>query len=127
MNPKTHKLSGRFCPFCLRGLWQHIESGFEFCPADPECDYEVREGSGQTAPLTQVEKVERSLKNKQREHSVMLKRLGELQVEIAKLTRELTEMGFPPPAGGFACDAANLRADWTAVGLDMAAPMRRNK
>ncbi len=126
MNPAIHKLSGRFCPFCLRALHQLLATGFEFCPGDPECDYEVRPSTS-LRPLTQVEKVERSFKNKQREHSVMLKRLGELQVEIAKQTRELTEMGFPPPAGGFACDAANLRADWTAVGLDMAAPMRRNK
>lgn len=93
MKSETHKWSGRFCPFCLRALRQHIESGFEFCPADPECDYEVREGSGQTAPLTQVEKVERVLKNKQREHTLMLRRAGELQEQIAVLTRELTEMG----------------------------------
>lgn len=93
MKSETHKWSGRFCPLCLRALRQHIESGFEFCPADPECDYEVREGSGQTAPLTQVEKVERVLKNKQREHTLMLRRAGELQEQIAVLTRELTEMG----------------------------------
>ena len=103
MNPAIHKLSGRFCPFCLRALHQVVSTGFEFCPGDPECDYEVRPSTS-LRPLTQEEKVERSLKNKQREHSVMLKRLGELQVEIAKLTRELTEMGFPPPAGGPAGD-----------------------
>lgn len=104
MNPATHKLSGRFCPFCLRALHQVIATGFEFCPGNPECDYEVREGSGQTAPLTQVEKVERVLKNKQREHTLMLRRAGELQEQIDGLTRELTEMGFPPPAGGPAGD-----------------------
>ncbi|WCH25227.1 hypothetical protein [Aeromonas salmonicida] len=103
MNPDTHKLSGRFCPFCLRALWLHIESGFEFCPGDPECDYEVRP-STTLHPLTQVEKVERTLNNKQREHSVMLKRLGELQGQIAKLTSEMTALGFPPPAGGLAGD-----------------------
>lgn len=99
MNPDTHKLSGRFCPFCLRALWLHIESGFEFCPADPDCGYEVRP-SATLRPLTQAEKVERTLNNKQREHSLMLKRLGELQVQIDRLTGELTELGFPPPAGG---------------------------
>jgi len=103
MNPAIHKLSGRFCPFCLRALHQLLATGFEFCPGDPECDYEVRPSTS-LRPLTQGEKVERVLKNKQREHSVMLKRLGELQVEIAKLTRELTEMGFPPPAGGLTGD-----------------------
>lgn len=100
MNPATHKLSGRFCPFCLRALHQVVATGFEFCPGDPECDYEVRPGVRQAIPLTKAIRAERVLKNKQREHSVMLKRLGELQVEIAKLTSEMTALGFPPPAGG---------------------------
>ncbi|MDH0348114.1 hypothetical protein [Aeromonas dhakensis] len=99
MNPAIHKLSGRFCPFCLRALHQVVTTGFEFCPGNPECDYEVRP-SASLHPLTQAEKVERTLNNKQREHSLMLKRLGELQVQIDRLTGELTELGFPPPAGG---------------------------
>lgn len=99
MNPAIHKLSGRFCPFCLQPLWQVRETGFEFCPGNPACDYEVRGEQG-LQPLTLAEKVERVLKNKQQEHSLMLQRAGELQVQIAALTSELTEMGFPPPAGG---------------------------
>lgn len=101
MNPAIHKLSGRFCPFCLLALHQVVTTGFEFCPGNPGCDYEVRPGADQTAPLTQPERVEQVLKNKQREHSLMLKRLGELQVHIDRLTGELTALGFPPPAGGF--------------------------
>lgn len=99
MNPATHKLSGRFCPYCLRPLWQLIRTGWEFCPGNPECDYEVRPDTTQR-PLTLEEKAVRVLKNKQREHAMMLKRAGELQGEIARVTRELTDMGFPPPAGG---------------------------
>jgi hypothetical protein len=60
LNPDTHKLPGRFCP------------------ADPECDYEVRPGADQPAPLIQAENVERVLKNKQREHSLMLKRAADV-------------------------------------------------
>jgi hypothetical protein len=103
MNPVTHKLSGRFCPFCLRDLHQLLATGFEFCPGDPECDYEVRLGTTRP-PLTKLEKTKKTLEIKQREHRLMLKRAGELQEEVAELTRWLTEMGFPPPAGGLAGD-----------------------
>ncbi|ANT70188.1 hypothetical protein [Aeromonas hydrophila] len=99
MSPGSHKLSGRFCPFCLRALHQVVTTGFEFCPGNPECDYEVLQSTS-LHPLSQAERVERVLKNKQREHSLMLKKLGELQGQIAQLTGELTELGFPPPAGG---------------------------
>lgn len=111
MNPKVHKLSRRYCPHCLQALWQVINTGFEFCPGNPACDYEVRPSSDQLEPLTQAEKVERVLKNKQREHSLMLKRAGELQERIAKLTSELTELGYPPPPGSFAATLMSVKGE----------------
>ncbi|TND52039.1 hypothetical protein CF123_18155 [Aeromonas veronii] len=111
MNQKVHKLSGRYCPHCLMALWQVIKTGFEFCPHNPACEYEVRPEADQLAPLTQAEKVERALKNKQREHTYMLKRAGELQERIAKLTSELTELGYPPPPGGFAATLISVKGE----------------
>lgn len=99
MNPAIHKLSGRFCPFCLQPLWQVRETGFEFCPGNPACDYEVRGEQGRQ-PLTLADKAERVLKIKQREHRLLLQKIADLQQSGAELVSELTEMGYPPPAGG---------------------------
>lgn len=101
MNPSIHKLSGRYCPHCLLALWQMIETGFEFCPGNPDCDYEVQPGADQLEPLTQSEKVERVLNNKQHEHRILLQQIGDLQRRGAELARELTDIGLPPPAGSF--------------------------
>ncbi|MGL4349502.1 MAG: hypothetical protein ACRDC7_00620 [Aeromonas veronii] len=101
MNPSIHKLSGRYCPHCLLALWQVINTGFEFCPGNPACDYEVQPGADQLDPLTQSEKVERVLNNKQHEHRILLQQIGDLQRRGAELARELADIGLPPPAGSF--------------------------
>lgn len=110
MNPSIHKLSGRYCPHCLLALWQVISSGVEFCPGNPACDYEVLPSNDQLAPLTQSEKVERVLKNKQHEHRILLQQIADLQQRGAELARELTEMGLPTPAGGFSVAVMEGRA-----------------
>lgn len=101
MNPSIHKLSGRYCPHCLLALWQGINTGFEFCPGNPACDYEVQPSADQLEPLTQSEKVERVLNNKQHEHRILLQQIADLQRRGAELARELTDIGLPPPAGSF--------------------------
>ncbi|HGE8241197.1 hypothetical protein LZT27_14660 [Aeromonas veronii] len=116
MNTSIHKLSGRYCPHCLLALWQVISSGVEFCPGNPACDYEVLPGNDQLAPLTQSEKVERVLNNKQHEHRILLQQIGDLQRRGAELARELTDMGLPAPAGSFSV-AVMSKAKETATAL----------
>lgn len=79
-------------------------------PLQFDCDLGVVVIEPQPLPLDKVEQV---LKNKQREHSYMLKRAGELQERIAKLTSELTELGYPPPPGSFAATLMSVKGELT--------------
>lgn len=85
MNPNTHKLTGRYCPFCLQALHQYLVTGLEFCPNDPFCDYEVTDVQGDKAPLTLKEKQAKQLEK------VRLA-LADLKQQEARLLNEIAEL-----------------------------------
>jgi len=91
MNPKIHKLSGRFCPFCLRALHQVIETGFEFCPGNPMCEYEVCEGA--SAPLSDTGRDQYLLDKKRGEIELCQQRIATLSDECLALEKKLAANG----------------------------------
>lgn len=104
MNNQIHKLSGRFCPYCLGALWFEGEEGHqvEYCRTNPGCGYQVGEaGPFPAAPLDLAGKKRRLLRGKRHELAALQHRQLALVDEIAALERELDEM----PVSGFAIGA----------------------
>ena len=92
MTPSTHELSGRYCPFCMRELWRLKASGLEFCPDDPECGYEVREGA--KAPLSLRERQQWQLSRNRKNIEHYQRTITGLIDECAELERLLGDETF---------------------------------